>query len=113
MENFNDDTLQVVEQDLDNLLSGDLPVEKAFLNDIVSTISKVFMESASEVGMVKFKRKTQSNKKVKRTNKPWFDNECTLKRQFTKARRRALLNRNDAFLQSERRRLAKIYKTMH
>jgi hypothetical protein len=102
-----------LEDNLDNLLLNFTDVPKDSIDEIVSQVNAIMLNSAEKAGMVRIKRNNQAvYSRQKGKNKPWFNTQCRQKRkQFSKARKRASLHKNNAILNAEKRKLAKEYKT--
>ena len=99
-----------IEQNLDLLLRNSIDVNQNNIDEIVSKVNAVLLDSAQKVGMVK-KTKIKKRTYLKKNNKAWFNDTCKLKRkQFLKAKKRANANKDNLVLKIERKRLAKEYK---
>ena len=105
------DEISSLEQELEIMTNDFASVSQDMMNIVVGRVNKVLLDGADTLGIVEYKIKKTRKFKRKSDNKPWFNDECKLKRRvFVKARRNALRHRSDNVLNTERRRAAKDYK---
>ena len=94
---------------LDTMLSETDHITQENLNSAVNKIKNIFLETATDLHMIKKKRKRHIPSKS--NSSPWYNFECRYKRIiFCKARAKHVRSADDLRLKNERKKAAKNYR---
>ena len=85
--NLEEQVIDTLEAQIDGIIDNDTNTTSTEIDSLVDSIGEVFISAARQTDMIKVKHK-HKNSSNKKTNKPWFNEDCKQKRKiFQKCKR--------------------------